>query len=129
MNVQVLEWGAFVDAVWFAEAETDVAKAVLSADVLINVPYHPECGMWFDHHQHTATYQEPPQDFKGVYGLAPSAARLVPKTSLRAAKPRAGRPSSGSFSWGKMIIKGTTARSWTISMPIITLLDRVPIHP
>jgi len=46
-------------------------------DILINVPYHPDCGMWFDHHQHTATYREPPSDFKGTYGLAPSAARLV----------------------------------------------------
>jgi hypothetical protein len=46
-------------------------------DILINVPYHPNCGMWFDHHQHTATYREPPADFKGAYGLAPSAARLV----------------------------------------------------
>lgn len=46
-------------------------------DVLINVPHHPDCGMWFDHHQHTAAYREPPKDFKGAYGKAPSAARLV----------------------------------------------------
>ena len=47
------------------------------ADVLINVPYHPGCALWFDHHQHTATYAEPPDDFEGSYGLSPSAARLV----------------------------------------------------
>jgi hypothetical protein len=46
-------------------------------DVLINLPYDPRCGMWFDHHQHTATYSEPPASFKGSYGVAPSAARLV----------------------------------------------------
>ena len=41
------------------------------------MPYHPNCGLWFDHHEHTATYPEPPDDFEGRYGLAPSAARLV----------------------------------------------------
>lgn len=46
-------------------------------DILINVPYHPACALWFDHHEHTATYPEPPDDFEGSYGLAPSAARLV----------------------------------------------------
>lgn len=46
-------------------------------DILINVPYHPACTMWFDHHQHTATYAEPPDEFEGSYGLAASAARLV----------------------------------------------------
>ena len=46
-------------------------------DVLINVPYHLGCGLWFYHHEHTATYPEPPDDFEGRYGLAPSAARLV----------------------------------------------------
>lgn len=47
------------------------------SDILINVPYHPDCALWFDHHQHTATYPEPPEEFEGSYGLAPSAARLV----------------------------------------------------
>lgn len=50
---------------------------IRSGDVLVNVPYHPSCSMWFDHHQHTATYKRPPERFKGSYGLAPSAARLV----------------------------------------------------
>ena len=46
-------------------------------DILINVPYYPGCGLWFDHHEHTATYPEPPDEFEGRYGLTPSAARLV----------------------------------------------------
>ncbi|MCP4902425.1 MAG: exopolyphosphatase [bacterium] len=50
---------------------------IIADDVLINVPYHPACGKWFDHHQHTATYREPPKKFDGKYGMAPSAARLV----------------------------------------------------
>ena len=45
-------------------------------DVLINVPYHPECGLWFDHHAHTATYPKPPREFDGLYRIAPSAAGL-----------------------------------------------------
>ena len=50
---------------------------IVEGDILINVPYHPACALWFDHHQHTATYAEPPDEFEGSYGLAPSAARLV----------------------------------------------------
>jgi len=50
---------------------------IRSGDVLINVPYHPACSLWFDHHQHTATYEKPPERFEGAYGNAPSAAHLV----------------------------------------------------
>lgn len=56
---------------------TDGHAEIGPEDVLANVPYHPACAMWFDHHQHTATPAAPPKDFKGVFGEAPSAARLV----------------------------------------------------
>jgi hypothetical protein len=46
-------------------------------DILANLPYDPRCGLWFDHHMHTATPAAPPPDFKGAFGEAPSAARLV----------------------------------------------------
>jgi hypothetical protein len=46
-------------------------------DVLANVPYHPACGMWFDNHLLTDPRAMPPTGFKGRYGKAPSAARLV----------------------------------------------------
>ena len=46
-------------------------------DVLANVPYHPACGMWFDNHLLTDANAIPPTGFKGRYGKAPSAARLV----------------------------------------------------
>ncbi len=49
--------------------------------------------------------------------------------AFRAAKPRAGRPEAGSLSWGRITIRGTTARSWMMSIPIITLLDSVPSQP
>ena len=46
-------------------------------DILANLPYDPRCGLWFDHHMHTATPAAPPPDFQGAFGPAPSAARLV----------------------------------------------------
>jgi hypothetical protein len=46
--------------------------------IIANLPYHPDCAMWFDHHiseeergAHTKT------GFKGMYGSALSAARLI----------------------------------------------------
>ena len=46
-------------------------------DVIANLPYHPACALWFDHHLHTATANVPPEAFRGVFAQAPSAARLV----------------------------------------------------
>jgi hypothetical protein len=56
---------------------TDKAVEITPDDVLANLPYHPNCGMWFDHHLLTDSNEKPPATFKGRYGLAPSAARLV----------------------------------------------------
>jgi nanoRNase/pAp phosphatase (c-di-AMP/oligoRNAs hydrolase) len=56
---------------------TDKKIEIRRDDILANVPYHPNCGMWFDHHLLTTSNEKPPADFKGKYGLAPSAARLV----------------------------------------------------
>src|SRR4051794_9402032 len=56
---------------------TDKRIPILHDDILANLPYHPDCGTWFDHHLLTASNATPPQSFKGRYGLAPSAARLV----------------------------------------------------
>jgi nanoRNase/pAp phosphatase (c-di-AMP/oligoRNAs hydrolase) len=56
---------------------TDKTVEITSDDVLANLPYHPNCGMWFDHHLLTDSNEKPPETFKGRYGLAPSAARLV----------------------------------------------------
>jgi len=56
---------------------TSGRAGIAPGDILVNVPYHPDCALWFDHHQHTATYVKPPDVFKGAYGQAPSAARLV----------------------------------------------------
>lgn len=56
---------------------TDKTVEITPNDVLANVPYHPNCGMWFDHHLLTDSNEKPPETFRGRYGLAPSAARLV----------------------------------------------------
>jgi hypothetical protein len=56
---------------------TDRRLAIGPADILANLPYHPSCGMWFDNHLLTDPKAMPPTGFRGRYGKAPSAARLV----------------------------------------------------
>lgn len=51
---------------------------VTKNDILTNLPYHPSCGMWFDHHSSEATREAIDEiDFKGRFAVAPSAARVV----------------------------------------------------
>jgi hypothetical protein len=56
---------------------TDRRVAIGPRDIIANLPYHPACGMWFDNHLLTDAKAMPPTGFKGRYGKAPSAARLV----------------------------------------------------
>src|SRR6476469_10180848 len=56
---------------------TDKRISITRNDVLANLPYHPEAGMWFDHHLLTESNERPPEPFRGRYAVAPSAARLV----------------------------------------------------
>ncbi len=56
---------------------TDKKVSIGHEDILANLPYHPACGKWFDHHLLTDSNERPPAKFEGRYGLAPSAARLV----------------------------------------------------
>lgn len=53
---------------------TDHKIAITPNDILANVPYHPEAGMWFDHHAHTVM---PDGAFRGAYKVAPSVARVI----------------------------------------------------
>ncbi|HVS29950.1 MAG TPA: exopolyphosphatase [Thermoanaerobaculia bacterium] len=62
---------------------TDKTFDVRPEDILANVPYHPNCGMWFDHHLLTDNNEKPPADFKGSHEIAPSAARLAYNYYLR----------------------------------------------
>lgn len=56
---------------------TDKTVEIRDTDILANLPYHPNAGIWFDHHLLTDSNERPPENFRGRYGLAPSAARLV----------------------------------------------------
>lgn len=56
---------------------TDKKVEIRPTDTLANLPYHPSCGRWFDHHLLTESNEKPPHDFVGVYRQAPSAAELV----------------------------------------------------
>ncbi|MEM9596885.1 MAG: exopolyphosphatase [Acidobacteriota bacterium] len=56
---------------------TEERVDITSEDIIANLPYHPNCGKWFDHHFHTATPTVVPDEFDGAFAQAPSAARLV----------------------------------------------------
>ncbi len=56
---------------------TDKTVEIRSDDILANLPYDSRCGTWFDHHLLTPSNETPPENFKGRYRIAPSAARLV----------------------------------------------------
>lgn len=46
-------------------------------DVVVNLPFDPRAGVWYDHHLLTESNQKPPDSFRGRHRVAPSAARLV----------------------------------------------------
>jgi hypothetical protein len=46
---------------------------IFPQDILANLPFHPNCALWFDHHY----TNKPALPFKGDFRLTPSAARLV----------------------------------------------------
>lgn len=56
---------------------TDKKIGIKSDDILANLPYHPQCALWFDHHEFTAGYEKPPEKFKGRHEIAPSVARVI----------------------------------------------------
>ncbi len=56
---------------------TDNKFEVMEGDILANLPYHPNCAMWFDHHELTDSNRKPPAVFKGKHAILPSVARVV----------------------------------------------------
>jgi len=56
---------------------TDGKFQVLPGDIIANLPYHPDAGLWFDHHELTDSNLRPPVKFEGAYGIAKSTARLI----------------------------------------------------
>lgn len=75
----ILSFCEKVDSVCLVHPQeiTDRHLAVTHADIVVNLPYHPDCGLWFDNHLLTDEHAMPPKDFAGRYALAPSAARVV----------------------------------------------------
>lgn len=56
---------------------------VHEGDIICNLPYHPNCGMWFDHHSSVIDSSAMPDEFTGLVEVAPSAAGLVYKYFLK----------------------------------------------
>ena len=67
-----------IDEILFAHPKDmqDGLVEVKEGDIIANLPYHENCSLWFDHHgsEESSAIQF---DYKGLYGEAPSAARLV----------------------------------------------------
>jgi hypothetical protein len=64
-----------IDGFVFMEPKSmqDGEIVVTSHDIIANLPFHPTCHLWFDHH-FTNQVSDP---FRGGFRLAPSAARVV----------------------------------------------------
>jgi len=70
-----------IDSYLFVEPKfmQDGLVEIKNGDVIANLPYHPNCTLWFDHHitNSTPDFPRPIMLGKGGFRLAPSAARVV----------------------------------------------------
>jgi oligoribonuclease NrnB/cAMP/cGMP phosphodiesterase (DHH superfamily) len=70
-----------IDSYLFVEPKfmQDGLVEVRSGDIIANLPYHPNCTLWFDHHitNTMPEFDRPVAPGKGGFRLAPSAARVV----------------------------------------------------
>ncbi len=70
-----------IEAFLFVEPKfmQDGAVDIRAGDVIANLPYHPACALWFDHHftNGAAGFDRPVVPGRGAFRLAPSAARVV----------------------------------------------------
>jgi len=59
---------------WVSPSDMQKGKIDISqGDIIANLPYHPNCSLWFDHHFSNRIRHKIP----GLFEIAPSAARLV----------------------------------------------------
>lgn len=56
---------------------TDSKFEIKEGDIMANLPYNPNCSVWFDHHELTESNPTPPEIFKGRHQIAPSVARVI----------------------------------------------------
>lgn len=68
-----IEWVRLVHPQQIANRELTIT----SHDILANLPFHPQCGKWFDNSRKSSSQPEPPAQFVGSYREAPSSARVV----------------------------------------------------
>ncbi|MGH7824173.1 MAG: exopolyphosphatase [Candidatus Binatia bacterium] len=70
-----------IDAYLFVEPKfmQDGLVEIRGGDIIANLPYHPNCTLWFDHHitNTTPDFPTPIIPGRGGFRLAPSAARVV----------------------------------------------------
>jgi hypothetical protein len=70
-----------IDSYLFVEPKfmQDGLVEVRAGDIITNLPYHPNCTLWFDHHitNTMPDFDKPIMPGKGGFRLAPSAARVV----------------------------------------------------
>ncbi len=70
-----------IDSYLFVEPKfmQDGLVDIRAGDIIANLPYHPSCTLWFDHHitNTTPAFPQPIMLGKGGFRLAPSAARVV----------------------------------------------------
>lgn len=68
-----------IDEVVFAHPKDmqDGTVHITENDIITNLPYHPNCGMWFDHHASEGERIDLDISFRGMFSVAPSAARVV----------------------------------------------------
>jgi hypothetical protein len=70
-----------IDSYLFVEPKfmQDGMVEIRSGDIITNLPYHPNCTLWFDHHitNTMPQFDRPIMPGKGGFRLAPSAARVV----------------------------------------------------
>ena len=71
-----------IEAIQFAYPKDiqDGKVAMPDNAIVVNLPYHPNAALWFDHHSSEEDLAMPMEAFtaiKGKFGLAPSAAHLI----------------------------------------------------
>lgn len=68
-----------VESIRFAHPKDmqDGLYPVTADDIIANLPWHPNCGLWFDHHASSLALVPDPGSVPGLAREAPSAARLV----------------------------------------------------
>ena len=70
-----------IDEYLFVEPKfmQDGLVEIRHGDIITNLPYHPKCTLWFDHHitNTTPNFPQPIMLGQGGFRLAPSAARVV----------------------------------------------------